>query len=432
MPEEKVCLDVTEIENFRYDMNRCVRCKGCKWVDHIYMSGVKFGSRCPSEKSGLFDSFGAFGKLRLALGIMDGALEYSDRFLEAIYKCQLCGACDVGCKRNLDLEILLVLEALRIKCVQDGAGPLPAHKKVAENTSKTHCSFGATPDGRLKWLPKDIQVSEKADMVYFVGCDSSFRHPEIAQSTVKILQSAGQNFMLFGTEEWCCGNIQYSAGMIDEAREIVQHNIEAVKNSGANTILVSCAECYRMWKVDYPKILGKSTEDMGFEVIHLVELVDDLVKNEALKLTNPINMRIAYHDSCSLSRLSEPWVQWEGTRGLWGVTNPSLARRRGTNGVYQQPRDILEAIPGIELVEMIRMKENAWCCGAGRGTKEAFADFALWTADERLEEVREIGAEAIVSTCPHCKGNFYGAIGAKGDKIKVYDIAELISEAISK
>jgi Fe-S oxidoreductase len=81
---------------------------------------------------------------------------------------------------------------------------------------------------------------------------------------------------------------------------------------------------------------------------------------------------------------------------------------------------------------MIRIRENAWCCGAGRGTKVAFNDFALWTAEERLEEVREVGAEAIVATCPHCKGNFTEAIDAKGDKIKVYDIAELISEAISK
>ena len=110
------------------------------------------------------------------------------------------------------------------------------------------------------------------------------------------------------------------------------------------------------------------------------------------------------------------------------MVSPRLERRRGANGVYQQPRDILGAIPGVELVEMVRKRENAFCCGAGRGTKEAFPDFALWAAKQRLEEVKAVGAEAIVSTCPWCKENFTQAIGKDG--VKVYDIAEIILAAI--
>jgi len=100
--------------------------------------------------------------------------------------------------------------------------------------------------------------------------------------------------------------------------------------------------------------------------------------------------------------------------------------------VYQQPRDILGSIPGVKLVEMVRKRENAFCCGAGRGTKEAFPDFALWAAEQRLEEVKEVGAEAIVSTCPWCKNNFTGAIKARDEKIKCFDISELILKAISR
>ncbi len=166
--------------------------------------------------------------------------------------------------------------------------------------------------------------------------------------------------------------------------------------------------------------------------MHLVEYTDELLKKGTLKLTNRVDLRLTYHDSCSLARLSEPWVHWEGKRGLWGVVNPPLERRRGTYGVYQQPRDILSAIPGVELVETPRMRENTWCCGAGRGTAAAFPDFALWAAEQKLEEVKEVGAEAIVSACPWCKNNFAGAIKATGENMQVLDISELIQAAISR
>jgi len=185
-----------------------------------------------------------------------------------------------------------------------------------------------------------------------------------------------------------------------------------------------------MWKVDYPKILNMSTADLGFQVVHLVEYVDELVKEGALKLANRVDLRLTYHDPCSLSRLSEPWVPYEGERGLWGVVDPPLERRRGTHGVYQPPRDVLSSIPGVQLVEMPRMKENAFCCGAGRGTKEAFPDFASWAAEERLGEVKEVGAEALVSACPWCKDNFTEAVNSNGAGVKVLDFSELVLSAI--
>ena len=104
-----------------------------------------FSVRCPSNYWNDFDSYGAFGKMRIGLGMLDGKLEWTDKLLEIIYADPLCGACDVGCKRNLDLEIGLTLEALRVKAVQDGAGPMPAHKKIAKNIATKHNQFGCTP-----------------------------------------------------------------------------------------------------------------------------------------------------------------------------------------------------------------------------------------------------------------------------------------------
>ena len=427
--KQRVKLDVTNLDNFTYDMSRCIKCKGCTWVDHTYMPGARFTTRCPTATRYLFDSYGAYGKMRIGTALAEGRLEWTDRLLEIIYADPLCGACDVGCKRNLDLEIGLTLEALRIKAVKDGKGPMPAHKKIAQNIAKSHNFFGSPHKNRTKWLPRRITPAAKADVLYFVGCAASYRNPEIARATVKILNASGIEFMLM-PDEWCCGNTLYSVGMIDEARELARRNIEAVKQTGAKTVLTSCAEGYRMWKVDYPKMLDIATEALGFRVVHLVEYVDELMKQGALKLTKPIDVRCAYHDSCSLSRLSEPWVPWEGERGWMGMVEPRLQRRRGTNGIYQAPRDILNSIPGVKRVEMPRMRENAFCCGAGRGTKEAFPDFALWAASHRLEEVREVGAEALVSACPWCKSNFSQAVKAAGEDIEVFDISEFILASI--
>lgn len=428
-PKSEFKLDISDIQNFVYDMSRCIKCKGCTWVEHTYMPGARFMTRCPSATRYEFDAYGAYGKMRIGHAMAEGLLDWNEKALEIIYACTLCGACDVGCKRNLDLEVELTLEALRVKAVKDGVGPMPAHKKIAGNIEKRHNYFGSTHNKRTDWITKEIKPAEKADVLYFVGCSASYVNKEIARSTAKILKASGTEFMLM-PDEWCCGNTLFSVGMIDEARALAQRNLDEVRKTGAKTLLTACAEGYRMWKVDYPKLLDISTDDLGFKVMHLVEYVDERVKNGALKMKEAVDTRMTYHDSCSLSRLSEPWTPYEGKRGWMGCVEPGLKRRRGTNGVYSQPRDVLNAIPGVHLVEMPRTRENAFCCGAGRGTKEAFPEFARWAAEHRLEEVREIGAEMLVSACPWCKNNFAEAVKANGDDVQVLDISEVICASI--
>jgi len=428
-PKSEFSLDIADIQNFVYDMSRCIKCKGCTWVDHTYMPGAKFMTRCPSAAKYEFDAYGAYGKMRIGHAMAEGLLDWNEKALEIVYACTLCGACDVGCKRNLDLEIELSLEALRVKAVQDGVGPMPAHKKIAQNIAQYHNSFGADPASRTDWMPEGIAPAEKAEVLYFVGCSASYVNPEIARSTVKILHAAGTGFMLM-PEEWCCGNILFSVGLLDQARELARRNLEEVRRSGAKTLLVSCAEGYRMWKVDVPKLMNIATDDLGFKVVHLVELVDEKVKNGELTFKKPLHTRLTYHDACNLGRLSDPWTPYEGKRGWMGCVEPRLKRRRGTHGLYAQPRNILTAIPGVDLVEMPRTRENAFCCGAGRGAREAFPEFASWAAAHRMEEVREIGAETLVSACPWCKNNFAQAIKANGDDVQVRDISEVICAAL--
>ena len=428
-PKKKVSLDVTNLDNFVYDMSRCIKCKGCYWVEHTYMPGVKFSTRCPSNTWNDFDAYGAFGKMRIGTAIAEGRLKWTDKLLEIIYADPLCGACDVGCKRNLDLEIGLTLEALRIKAVKDGAGPMQAHKKIAKNIASKHNQFGSPHENRKRWVTKDIKVAEKADVLYFVGCSASYVNPDIARATAKILNTSGIPFMLMA-DEWCCGNTLYSVGMIDEARELAKRNIEAIKAAGIKTVATSCAECYRMWKVDYPKMLNIATSDLGFKVVHLIEVADEAIKKGSLKLAKPVDIRFTYHDSCGISRLSDPWTPWKGERGWMGTVSPELKRRRGKSGLYAESRNILNAIPGAKFVEMPRKRENAFCCGAGRGTKEAFPELASFSAKHRLEEVREVSAEVLVVACPWCKSNFAQAVKENGDSMKVMDISELILASV--
>ncbi len=427
-PKTPVAFDITNLDNFTYDMQHCCKCKGCYWVEHTYNPGMNFPVRCASNLWNDFDAYGAMGKVRIGLALQEGKLKWTDKLLEILYTCTLCGACDVGCKRNLDLEIELTLEALRVKAVKDGAAPLPAHKKIVDNITEKSNYFGAT-ESRTKWVTSDIKVAEKADVLYFAGCSASYVNPGIAQAAAKIFNATGTPFMLLKDEK-CCGNTVFSIGMFDEAKKIAEENIAAIKATGAKTLVTSCAECYRMFKVDYPKLLDIATADLGFEVIHLIEFADKALADGKLKMTKPVDVRFTYHDACSVSRLCDEWTPFKGERGWMGMIFPGLRRRRGRQGLYAQSRNLLNAIPGAEFVEMVRFRENAFCCGGGRGTKAAFPEFSKFAANHRMEEIKYVGAEVVVSACPWCNSNFSQVSKEDGANIKAMDIAEIIAASV--
>jgi len=167
-------------------------------------------------------------------------------------------------------------------------------------------------------------------------------------------------------------------------------------------------------------------------VLHISEYIDKLIKDGKLKPRKKVDISVTYHDPCRLGRLGEPWIHWEGKKVPVDrfVFDPPKVYRRGTNGVYEPPRDVLKSIPGIKLTEMTRIKEYSWCCGAGGGVNESNPEFAKWTAQERIEEAVSTGAEAIVTACPWCEKTFSEAIKESGSSLKVYDIVELVEKAI--
>jgi Fe-S oxidoreductase len=415
-----------KVEEYKHQAETCVRCSYCKFPDLNYIKSSRFSRQCPIDTRYRFNLFSAHGLLHAALAELDGKITFTPQLMNALWQCTLCGGCDIRCKRNLDVEVLQVIETLRCRCVEQGQGPMPEHKMMAANVRKSHNIYGAEHKDRRKWLTPDTKPAKKADILYFVGDPMSYRHPELAQATAKLLEKAGATFMLLD-DEWSSGHELFATGQLKPAKEMAAHNIKAIEASGAKTVITSDAEAYKTLKVDYPRIMEKSTEDMPYKILHITEYIAGLLAEGKLKFNRRVPMKVTYHDPCNLGRLGEPWYHWEPK---YEPPNIAVGKkwRRGYDGIYEPPREILKSIRGLELIEMERNRDNAWCCGYGGGVGSAFPDFAMWTAGERVAEAMTTGVEAIVSACPNCK-DLLGA-AAEESGIKVYDITEIMLRAI--
>jgi len=288
---------------------------------------------------------------------------------------------------------------------------------------------------RGKWAEgldvKDL-AKESAEVVYHAGCRYSYDEElrPIARAGLTLLRDVGVDIGIMGTDEACCGGRAYELGYAGELTKYAEHQIESLRTAGVKVLVTPCADCYAAFKVLYDKI-GKKPE---IEIFHITQYIHRLIEEGKIRFTREVPLTVTYHDPCHLGRLGEPWIHWQGKEtkamGPMIIHDPPKKFRRGANGVYETPRDILKAIPGLRFIEMYRIKEYAWCCGAGGGVIDAHPDFALWTGTERLREAHAVGAEAIVSACGWCKRNFLDAAAESGDNIEVYDIIELVQKAM--
>jgi Fe-S oxidoreductase len=429
--------DATSFEDYSAQLERCCRCSNCKSVPLALVKSWEFGRVCPSIEKYNFHAYSAGGRIVIAYGLATGRIEYSDSLLDIIYRCQLDGACDVSCKAGMGgmLEPLGIMRALRIKCVGDGQ-LLPQHMVVIDGLRKEDNMMQRPKAERGKWAEgldvKDL-TKEKAKVAYHAGCRYSFDEElwPVARAGLTLLKDAGVDVGIMGKEEACCAGRAYEIGYLGELVKYADHNIETWTAAGVQTVVTPCAECYHTFKVLFPMI-GKKVD---FEVLHITQYLDRLIKERKTKLAREVPMTVTYHDPCHLGRLGEAYQPWEGVETkLPGVafiiTEPEKPVRFGIRGVYQEPRRVLDSIPGLNLVEMERTKEYAWCCGAGGGVIDAYPDLARWTALKRIEEAKATGAEAIVTACPWCVRNFKDALEETGDRIKVYDVLELVQQAI--
>ncbi len=421
------------LEDFKVDALRCTRCAYCKWIPIDHIKSWRFAKGCPSIDFNHFHSYSAGGRLVTALSLMEGRIEVTDKVKDSVFQCQMCGNCDVTCKIcRYDMEPLAALHELRFKLVEEGHAP-EAYQKVITSYRKLGNMLMKASDKRGNWAT-DLKIKdlskEKAPVLFHAGCQYSYDNElhKVAATCVRILKEANVDFGILGQNEKCCGGRAYHMGFRDDYQNGAEANLAAWEKAGVQTVVTPCADCYHTFKRLYAE------SNSNIKVVHIVEFVDDLIRKNRLKLTKPVEIKVTYHDPCHLGRQGEPYVPWNGKeKKIFGqavVYDPPKPRYIGAYGIYDAPRNVLKAIPGLELVEMERNKESAWCCGAGGGVPEAYPEFSSWTAGERLEEAQATGADAIVSACPWCERNFKDVRKKTDSQMQVFDIIELIERSL--
>jgi Fe-S oxidoreductase len=430
------------LEDFAAETDRCSQCSYCKWIPFDHIKSWRFSKNCPSISYKNFNSYSARGRYAVARSLLKGQSDYSDTVREIVFTCMACGSCDVACKVcRYNLEPLEMVRELKFRLVEEGHG-LDEHRAVLESMAREKNSMHKPKAARGEWAEGlDIPrlSSKKAEVVFHAGCRFSYDIDlrKSARSAVMLLKNAGIDVGIMGEEEQCCGGRIYSMGYRNGYVRFAEENMKAWEKAGAKLVVTSCADCYHAFKRLYPRL------GLNVQVMHTVELISRLIKDGTIKFRSEIPMSVTYHDPCHLGRQGEPYVPWQGVEKKIGsqiiVYEPKRPRYNGAWGVYEQPREILRSIPGVELVEMERIREYSWCCGAGGGVREAYPEFSLWTAAERIAEARAVGAQALVTACPWCERNFIdaGSIhdggthdgGMERDAVKVFDIIDLVQNA---
>ncbi len=411
-------------------MDSCVRCSKCKFIPQLAIKSQRFSNICPSVQYYNFHAYSGGGRMIMANAYHKGRIEFDQDTLDVLYRCTNCAGCEVSCKWVYDLEPNEAIHELRVKAVECGAGPMPKHKKYIELVERNQNPYGEPSENRPAWLEgTDVEIDETSDTLYFVGCTAAYRREEIAISTARVLNAANESFSILGSDEVCCGSPVYRVGNRKKAIEIMERNVELLKNKGVKRIVTSCAGCYNMLKTEYPRYV-----EHDFEVVHMSQLMDRLLKEGKLKPKTEVPLKVTYHDPCHLGRMSEPYEPYEGEQVevlsqvyIWDPPKPD---RQGAGGEYDAPRNVLKQIPGVELVEMERIREYSYCCGAGAGVKSAYPEFALWAASERVLEAEYTGAEVLVSACPFCSTNFKDSMKERETNLEYLDLTEVVLKSL--
>jgi Fe-S oxidoreductase len=262
---------------------------------------------------------------------------------------------------------------------------------------------------RLVWtenmesIPAGLKRKVDVDTVYFVGCVGSLypRVYSVPQSFVQILERAGESFTTLAGEEWCCGFPLEIAGMGQATGELARHNVESVRGIGARRLVTTCPSCYHTWAHEYPRLLG---EPLGVEVLHATELLADLIAEGRIELRG-FPQAVTYHDPCDLGR---------------------------TSGIYDEPRRIIEAIPGIDFTEMSENREMALCCGGGGDAEMADAQLTAAVGKRRIEQAQETGAKVVISACQQCNRTLAEAARKNRVRVRAMDITEVVWRAMEQ
>ncbi len=378
------------------DLHACTMCGYCVPVCPAYRQ-IGFESAAPRGKVFLMREYDKRG-----FGILDGLLRRQTRpdaeFAKAVFECTACGACEDICMADIPFDGFW--QDAKAWMVESGLG-MPQHVPVLENVRETHNIFGELHERRAAWVPPEAVQSESPEAVFWVGCVASYRKQTVAEAVVKILNAAKVRYKILGTREWCSGAPLANMGFGEYVeKELMPRNIQAVAETGAKILVTACAEDVRAFLKDYRRWGGNPP----FSVLHITQYVERLVSEKRLAFTKPLpNLKAAFHDSCAQGRVCE---------------------------MYDAPRNAMKFLKGLVPLEMFPNKVDAHCSGAGAGFSLVFPDQSRSLGAERIENAVELGAQAIVTTCPHAEMHFEEIAKRQSAPIQILDIAEVLAQAL--
>ena len=338
---------------------------------------------------------------------MEGRANWDQFMVDTILVCTTCELCNNRCSATLPIEESWM--KLRGKLIQeDKRMTFPPFEMMAAATVAEGNIWAGYRKDRTQWFPKELWEKHgpmvKSKNVYFAGCTASYVENDIGAASVTLMDAAGVDFTYLGNVENCCGTPMLVAGKWEVFAETMKKNIAAVKAAGADTVVSSCPACDMMWRWAYPQWAEKFGIDFGIKAKHYSELVADQNQAGKFKFTRAINKRVTWHDSCHIGRVS---------------------------GVYEEPREVIKAIPGVEYVDMAYNREEAHCCGSVLTLiKEPLVAHDI--GKTRLDEAADVKADTVLALCPCCEFQFRVTKDKKNMPVEIKDLAVFACQALGK
>ncbi|MBW1799857.1 MAG: Fe-S oxidoreductase [Deltaproteobacteria bacterium] len=296
---------------------------------------------------------------------------------EDMWRCTTCGRCPQRCPRGVGI-IEVGVSARRI-ATEFGVFPNSVRpiRGVSASLTGEGNPLGEDRAKRADWA-EGLSVNsfeEGMELLYFPGCYLSYdpRLKKVAAATAGILNKAGVEFGILGTRENCCGESIRKTGDEELFKRLARENIKTFVENGVKRILVSSPHCYHTFKNEYPEFM------VNFDVVHISQFIFDLIQEGKLELSGSYEKKVTYHDPCYLGR---------------------------HNGIFDEPREVLNRISGLELIEMPDSREDSLCCGGGGGRIWMETPKGERFSDLRVEQAMEVGAEVLVTACPYCITHF--------------------------
>ncbi|MFH1242264.1 MAG: (Fe-S)-binding protein [Pseudomonadota bacterium] len=378
------------------ELDACTRCKTCSlWCSVVAsIDAVDNRNLLPSER---------IESLKSIMAKKEISPSELGEIWKGTYRCTLCGRCKEVCPVNIGLRDLW--KDMRGHLAGKGFHP-PILQIVKEAVGNQHNPLDYDNEERAMWVefmddpPEDLFMREEAEVVYFTGCVSSFSPAvqKIPEEFCQILTRAGVDFTILGEKEWCCGFPLLSAGIKDGVDELKEHNINAIRETGATTMVFSCPSCLHTWSHEYAADVG------NIRLMHATQFLEELIRTGKIKLGGHLTGTVTYHDPCDLGRSS---------------------------GVYAAPREVIRSIPGLRFIELSESGRKSLCCGGGGDVEMYDNELTAKVGLRRAGQIRDSGAAICTTACQQCVRTLTSGIRVLNAEVEVLDVIQLVWRAMN-